>query len=263
MQDEWKAGSDESDDSGEDSSEVEAESAPAHKETVTVPTTTITTTTTPALPLEALGLQPAVATPRCVEPMEVKKVTRLATTTPPADVTANTHENAAENVGQVDGPAKSSDTTLKVTPSTSGTAGKKKKRDRPKKNPPKKKTQKSTKTDATAEKPQQAPDATPQETPQVVNETTPQKGGQEEYEDPFIPEPSSPPPPPDMLVAEVGQYSAEEIVKKPTKRPAVPNVGEPLPKTPTGRPAFTPKETPLAALKDRAGPFRCEMLHSL
>ena len=111
MQDEWKAGSDESDDSGEDSSEVEAESAPAHKETVTVPTTTVTTTTMPALPLEALGLQPA--TPRRVEAMEVKKVTGSATTTPPADTTANTHENA-ENVGQVDGPAKSSDTTLKV-----------------------------------------------------------------------------------------------------------------------------------------------------
>ena len=122
MQDEWKAGSDESDDSGEDSSEVKTESALAHKETVTVPTTT-----TPALPLEALGLQPAVATPRRVEPMEVKKVTRSATTTPPADATASTHENA-ENVGQVDGPAKSSDTTLKVTPSTSGTAGKQKKR---------------------------------------------------------------------------------------------------------------------------------------
>ena len=135
MQDEWKAGSDESDDSGEDSSEVEAESAPDHKETVTVPTITVTTTTTPALPPEALGLQPAVATPRGVEPMEVKKVTRSATTTLPADATANTQENV-ENVGQVDGPAKSSDTTLKVTPSTSGTAGKKKKRGRPKKNPP-------------------------------------------------------------------------------------------------------------------------------
>ena len=257
MQDEWKAGSDESDDSGDDSSEVETESAPAHKETVTVPTTTITTTTTPALPLEALGLQPAVATPRRVEPLEVKKVTRSATTTPPADATASTHEN----VGQVDGPAKSTDTTLKVTPSTSGTAGKKKKRGRPKKNPPKKKTDTSTKTDATAETPQQAPEVTPQETPQVVNETTPQK---EEYDDPVIPEPSSPPPPPDMVVAKVGQYSAEEIVKTPTKRraadPAVPHVGEPLPKTPTGRPAFTPKETPLVALnpkkkakKDRKG----------
>ena len=53
-------------------------------------------------------------------------------------------------------------------------------------------------------------------------------------------------------------------MKTPTKRcaadPAVPNVGEPLPKTPTGRPAFTPKETPLVALnpkkkakKDRKG----------
>ena len=124
MQDEWKAGSDESDDSGDDSSEVETESALAHKETVTVLTTTVTTTTTPALPLEALGLQPAVATQRRVEPMEVKKVTRSATTTPPADATASTHENA-ENVGQVDGPTKSSDTTLKMTPSTSGTAGKK------------------------------------------------------------------------------------------------------------------------------------------
>ena len=254
MQDEWKAGSDESDDSGEDSSEVETESAPAHKETVTVPTTTITTTTTPALPLEALGLQPAVATPRRIEPMEVKKVTRDATTTPPADATASTHENA-ENVGQVDGPAKSSDTTLKVTPSTSGTAGKKKKRGRPKKNPPKKKTEKSTKTDSTAETPQLAPEVTPQKTPQVVNETTPQKERQEEYEDPVIPEPSSPPPPPDMVVAKVGQYSAEEIVKTPTKRraadPAVPNVGEPLPKTPTGRPAVTPKETPLVALNPK------------
>ena len=124
MQDEWKAGSDESDESGEESSEVEAEIAQAHKETVTVPTTTVTTTTTPALPLEALDLQSAVATPRRVEPMEVKKVTRSATTTtPPADATANTQEND-ENVGQVDGPAKSSDKTLKVTPSTSGTAGK-------------------------------------------------------------------------------------------------------------------------------------------
>ena len=67
-----------------------------------------------------------------------------------------------------------------------------------------------------------------------------------------------------MVVAKVGQYSAEEIVKTPTKRcaadPAIPNVGEPLPKTPTGRPAFTPKETPLVALnpkkkakKDRKG----------
>ena len=53
-------------------------------------------------------------------------------------------------------------------------------------------------------------------------------------------------------------------MKTPTKRraadPAVPNVGEPLPKTPTGRAAFTPKETPLVALnpkknakKDRKG----------
>ena len=95
---------------------------------MTLPTTTVTTTTTPALPLEALGLQPAVATPRRVEPMEVKKVTRTATTTtPPADAPANRQENV-ENVGQVDGPAKSSDTTLKVTPSTSGTAGKTPKR---------------------------------------------------------------------------------------------------------------------------------------
>ena len=133
----------------------------------------------------------------------MKKVTRSRTTTPPADATANTHVNA-ENVGQVDGPAKSSDTTLKVTPSTSGTAGKKKKRGRPKKNPPKKKTERSTKTDTTAKTPQQAPEATPQETPWVVNETTPQKEGQEEYEDPVIPEPSSPTPPPDMVVAKVG-----------------------------------------------------------
>ena len=164
--------------------------------------------------------------------MEVKKLTCSVTTTPPADATANTHENA-ENVEQVDGPVKSSDTTLKVTPSTSGTAGKKKKHGRPKKKPPKKKTQKSNKTDATAETPQQAPqqalEATPEATPQVVNETTPQKEGQEEYKYPVIPEPSSPTPPSDMVVAKVGQYSAEEIVKTPTKRraadPAFPNCG--------------------------------------
>ena len=267
MQEEWKADSDESDDSGEDSSDVEAESTPAHKETVTVPTTTVTTTTTPALPLEALGLQPAVATPRRVQPMEVeklpKKVTRSATTTTlPADATANTQD--AENVGQVDGPANSSDTTPAVTPWTSGAAGKKKKRGRPEKNPPKKKTAKSAKTDATAETPQQAPEATPQDTPQVVNKTTPQKEGQEEYEDLVIPEPSSPPPPPDMVVAKVGQYSAEELVKTITQcraaDPAVQNMGETLPKTTTGRPAFTPKETPLVAInpkkkakKDRKG----------
>ena len=104
----------------------------------------------------------------------------------------------------------------------------------------------------------------PQETQQVVNETTPQKEGQEEYEDPVIPEPSSPPPPSDMVVEKVAQYSAEELVKTATKRcsadPAVQNVGEVLPKTPMGLPAFTPKETPLVALnpkkkakKDRKG----------
>ena len=192
----------------------------------------------------------SVATPRRVEPMEVKKVTRSATTTtPPADATANTQENA-ENVGQVDGPAKSSDTTLKVTPSTSGTAGIKKKRGRPKKNPPKKKTEKSTKTNAAAS-------ATASARGNATGNPTgsKRKEGQEEYEDPVIPEPSSPPPPPDMVVAKVGQYSAEEIVKTPTKcraaDPAVPNVGEPLPKTPTGRPAFTPKETPLVALNPK------------
>ena len=230
---------------------------------MTVPTTNVTTTTTPALPLKALSLQPAVATPRRVKPIEVKKIDLLCDHHTSADATANTQENA-ENVKQVDGPAKSSDTTFKATPSTSGTAGKTKKRGRPQKNRPKKKTEKSTKTDATAETPQQAPEAMPEATPQVVNKTTPQKEGQEEYEDPVIPEPSLPTPPPDMVVAKVGQYSAEEIVKAPTKRraadPTFPNVGEPLPKTPTDCPAFTPKETPLVALnpkknakKDRKG----------
>ena len=83
LQDEWKADSDESDDSGEDSSDVEAESGPAHKETVTVPTTTVATNTTRALPLEAFGLQPDVTTPRRVEPMELEKLPKKVTRPPP------------------------------------------------------------------------------------------------------------------------------------------------------------------------------------
>ena len=141
-------------------------------------TTTVATNTTRALPLEAFGLQPDVTTPRRVEPMELEKLRKKVTRPPPHRLPTQLLIN--KNVGQVDGPAKSSDTTPAVTLSTSGAAGKKKKRGRPKKNPPKKKTAKSAKTDATAETPRQAPEATPQETLQVVNETTPQKEGQEE-----------------------------------------------------------------------------------
>ena len=114
-------------------------------------------------------------------------------------------------------------------------------------NPPKEKTEKSTKTDATAETPQQAPEATPQETPQVVNETTPQKEGQEEYEDRAYQ--SRPRHPLATPSTRYGSGKSGAVLCRRNRENAK-----------RGRPAFTPKETPLVALnpkkkakKDRKG----------